>query len=157
MNTISKTPSRVLSAEDRQNLIKEAFEAKNGAYSPHSHFPVGAALLTSDGTITKGASIDNASYGATMCAECTAIVKAVSEGIRSFTGLAVVGNINSTISLCGICRQVLKEFCSEDMPILLIPGDYPQKLEPKVGYTEGGVKETTLGALLPESFGPPSN
>ncbi|KIM39565.1 hypothetical protein M413DRAFT_447047 [Hebeloma cylindrosporum] len=120
-----------MSMEDRERLIKGAFE---------------------------GANIENASYGGTICAERTAIVKAVSEGVRSFIGLAVVTNVNSAISPCGICRQVLREFCSLDMPILLVPGDYPQKLEPgeapKPGYTEGGVKETTLGVLLPDSFGP---
>jgi cytidine deaminase len=144
-----------MSIEDREKLIKGAFEAKKGSYSPYSKFPVGAALLTAEGEIIKGASIDNASYGATICAECTAIVKAVSEGIRSFIGLAVVANVDVTISPCGICRQVLHEFCALDMPILLVPGDYPQKGKAqKPGYTEGGVKETTLGELLPDSFRP---
>jgi len=97
--------------------------------------------------------------GGTICAERTAIVKAISEGIRSFVCLAVVTNVNATISPCGICRQVLREFCSLDMPIFLVPGDYPQPpLEPdqesKPGYTEGGVRETTLDELLPDSFGP---
>jgi cytidine deaminase len=67
-------------------------------------------------------------------------------------------NVASAISPCGVCRQVLREFCALDMPILLVPADYPQKLEPgkeqKPGYTEGGVKETTMGELLPDSFGP---
>ena len=104
------------------------------------------------------------------------------EGIRSFIGLAVVTwvhlsiilivvftdrfkldfysnrNVNVPISPCGICRQVLREFCSLDMPILLVPGDYPKPHEPdqegKSGYTEGGVRETTLNELLPDSFGP---
>ncbi|KDR80984.1 hypothetical protein GALMADRAFT_241581 [Galerina marginata CBS 339.88] len=148
----------IMSIEDREKLIQGAFEAKKGSYSPYSKFPVGAALLSSDGSIIKGANIENASYGGTICAERTAIVKAASEGIRSFIGLAVVTNVNSAISPCGICRQVIREFCSLDMPILLVPGDYPQKLEvgqeQKPGYTEGGVKETTLGDLLPDSFGP---
>ncbi|KIM39569.1 hypothetical protein M413DRAFT_415552 [Hebeloma cylindrosporum] len=88
--------------------------AKEGAYSPHSQFPVGAALLTAEGRIIKGASIDNASYGETICAERTAMVKAVSEGVRSFIGLAVVSNVKSIISPCGICRQFLREFCPLD-------------------------------------------
>ncbi|KAH9479127.1 Cytidine deaminase [Psilocybe cubensis] len=147
-----------LSVEDRERLIQGAFEAKKGSYSPYSKFPVGAAFLTAEGAIIKGANIENASYGGTICAERTAIVKAVSEGIRSFIGLAVVTNVNATVSPCGFCRQVIREFCLLEMPILLVPGDYPQQLpageEPKPGYTEGGVRETTLGELLPDSFGP---
>ncbi|TFK37471.1 cytidine deaminase-like protein [Crucibulum laeve] len=146
----------ILSVEDRERLIKGAFEAKEGSYSPYSKFPVGAALLASDGTIIKGANIENASYGGTICAERTAIVKAVSEGTRSFIGLAVVTNVAAAISPCGICRQVIREFCALDMPVLLIPGDYPKKVEgeQKPGFGEGGVRETTLGELLPDSFGP---
>lgn len=141
-----------LTAEERTKLIEGAFEAKKYSYSPYSKFPVGAALLAKDGSIIKGANVENASYGGTICAERTAIVKAVSEGIREFIGLAVVTNVGSAISPCGICRQVIREFCSLDMPILLVPGDYPQP--PAPGYSEGGVKETTLGILLPDSFGP---
>ncbi|KAF9483044.1 cytidine deaminase [Pholiota conissans] len=147
-----------LSIEDRERLIQGAFEAKKGAYSPYSKFPVGAALLSPDGKIIKGANIENASYGGTICAERTAIVKAASEGIRSFIGLAVVTNVDAAISPCGICRQVIREFCGLDMPVLLVPGNYPQVLAPgeeaKPGYGEGGVRETTLGELLPDSFGP---
>jgi len=143
---------------DREALIKAAFEAKEGSYSPYSKFPVGAALLTVDGTIVKGANIENASYGGTICAERTAIVKAVSEGKRSFIGLAVVTNVPSAISPCGMCRQVIREFCALDMPVLLVPGDYPKppghETEGQPGVTEGGVRETTLGELLPDSFGP---
>ncbi|KAJ2917065.1 hypothetical protein MD484_g3335, partial [Candolleomyces efflorescens] len=79
-----------ISAEERGKLIKAAFEAKEGTYSPYSKFPVGAALLAFDGQIIKGANIENASYGGTICAERTAIVKAVSEGVRRFKALAVV-------------------------------------------------------------------
>lgn len=144
-----------LTAEERIRLIEGAFEAKKYSYSPYSKFPVGAALLAKDGSIIKGANVENASYGGTICAERTAIVKAVSEGIREFIGLAVITNVSSAISPCGICRQVIREFCALDMPILLVPGDFPQPPPaPDSGYGEGGVKETTLGILLPDSFGP---
>lgn len=149
-------PSSALKDSDRQTLIKGAFEAKKGSYSPYSKFPVGAALLTADGRIIKGANIENASYGGTICAERTAIVKAVSEGIKSFAGLAVVTNVAQPLSPCGLCRQVIREFCALDMPILLVPADYPQPTagEQAPGITEGGVRETTLNELLPYSFGP---
>ncbi|KAG6872851.1 hypothetical protein C0995_006015 [Termitomyces sp. Mi166 len=147
-----------LPVESREKLIKAALEAKKFAYSPYSKFHVGAALLAADGTIIRGANVENASYGGTICAERTAIVKAVSEGTQSFIGLAVVSDVASPISPCGICRQVLREFCSLQMPVLLVPGDYPQPPKEgevlKPGYSEGGVHDTTLGELLPYSFGP---
>ncbi|RXW21796.1 hypothetical protein EST38_g4069 [Candolleomyces aberdarensis] len=147
-----------ISAEDREKLIKVAFEAKEGTYSPYSKFAVGAALLALDGHIIKGANIENASYGGTICAERTAIVKAVSEGVRRFKALAVVTNVPSSISPCGMCRQVLREFCSNDMDIFLVPGDYPRPLKenerPEQGYIEGGARKTNLAELLPDSFGP---
>jgi len=158
MNTTERAST--LSTEDRAKLIKGAFEGKKGSYSPYSKFPVGAALLTPEGNIIKGADMENASYGCGICAEQTAIVKATSEGIRSFKALAIVSNVIAPISPCGICRQILREFCALDMPILLVPGDYPQKNPPKQDpskpgkTTEGGVRETTLGALFPDSFGP---
>ncbi|KAG5643930.1 hypothetical protein DXG03_009338 [Asterophora parasitica] len=126
-----------ISHEDRTKLIQGAFEAKKGSYSPYSKFPVGAALLATDGTLIKGANIENASYGA-----------------RS----ANSSNVPSALSPCGLCRQVIREFCSLNMPVLLVPADYPQVLkegeEQKPGFGEGGVRETTLGELLPDSFGP---
>ncbi|KAK7048281.1 cytidine deaminase [Favolaschia claudopus] len=147
-----------MSIEQRESLIKAAFEAKQQTYSPYSKFPVGAALMAADGRIFKGANIENASYGGTICAERTAIVKAVSEGTRSFVALAVVTDVPSTISPCGMCRQVIREFCAQDMPILLIPGDYPKPpghdSEGKPGIIAGGIKETSIGELLPDSFGP---
>ncbi|KAK0222009.1 cytidine deaminase-like protein [Armillaria fumosa] len=166
-----------LSVDDRQALIKAAFEAKEHSYSPYSKFPVGAALMAADGSIIKGANIENASYGAsailssssssglihatggTICAERTAIVKAVSEGINSFIALAVTTNVSTTISPCGMCRQVIREFCALDMPVLLVPGDYPKLSDDKTdegksSMTEGGVRETSIGELLPDSFGP---
>ncbi|KAF7290533.1 Cytidine deaminase [Mycena indigotica] len=155
-----------LSVEQRESLIEAAFEgkSKNHTYSPYSKFPVGAALLAANGTIFKGANIENASYGSylpnpptiayskqtggTICAERTAFVKAVSEGTRSFIALAVVTNVHSSISPCGICRQFIREFCTQDMPILLIPGNYLTTKD------FSSVKETSIGELLPDSFGP---
>ncbi|KAJ7161012.1 cytidine deaminase-like protein [Mycena filopes] len=127
--------------QDALTLGSTSFSAKANAYSPYSNFPVGAALLCSDGTIVKGASIDNASYSETICAERTAVVKAVSEGIRSFAALAVVSNIPH-ISPCGLCRQVIVEFCAPEMPVLLVTGDYLT--------STGELKETTVGELFPE-------
>jgi len=143
-----------LSIEQRESLIKAAFEAKKNAHNPYSKFAVGAALLAADGAIFKGANIENASYGGTICAERTAIVKAVSEGTKSFIALAVVTDVAATISPCGMCRQVIREFCATDMPVLLVPGDYPNNKSEGPGITAGGVKETSIGELLPDSFGP---
>ncbi|KAH7912289.1 cytidine deaminase-like protein [Hygrophoropsis aurantiaca] len=140
----------ILSAEDRNRLIVAATEAKEFSYSPYSRFRVGAALLSTDGKIIKGANIENASYGGAICAERTAIVKAASEGIRSFVGLAVTSDVASSIAPCGICRQVLREFCALDMPVLLVPADYPQP----GAEGDGGILDTTLEGLLPHSFGP---
>ncbi|KIY51880.1 cytidine deaminase [Fistulina hepatica ATCC 64428] len=142
-------------SSQREALIRAAFEAKDMAYCPYSKFPVGAALLTAEGDIIKGANIENASYGGTICAERTALVKAVSEGHKSFVAIAVVSSLAVPISPCGICRQFIREFCALETPVLLVPGDYP-KLDhvPKEGYSEGGVRDTTLGELLPISFGP---
>ncbi|KAI0788361.1 cytidine deaminase [Fomes fomentarius] len=137
---------------ERERLIKATFEAKEFAYARYSNFRVGAALLTTTGEIIKGANIENASYGGTICAERTAFVKAVSEGKRSFTALAVVTDVKSAISPCGMCRQVIREFCAQDMPILLIPADHEKRLVE--GIPDGGVKETSISELLPDSFGP---
>nr|GAT54374.1 predicted protein [Mycena chlorophos] len=135
---MSSASARVwtLSIEQRDKLIHAAFEAKEHSYSPYSKFPVGAALLAADGTVFKGANIENASYGGTICAERTALVKAVSDGTKSFIALAVTTNVASAISPCGFCRQFIREFCAQDMPILLVPGDY--------NMTEEGIKETRM-------------
>ncbi|KAI0761567.1 cytidine deaminase [Trametes elegans] len=137
---------------EKERIVKAAFEAKQFAYCRYSNFRVGAALLTTSGEIVKGANIENASYGGTICAERTALVKAVSEGTRAFTALAVVTDVPSTISPCGMCRQVIREFCAPNMPILLVPADYDARLSR--GEADGGVKETSIGELLPDSFGP---
>jgi len=141
-----------LDVSDRERLIKGAFEAKEFAYCKYSKFRVGAALLSTGGEVIKGANVENASYGGTICAERTAIVKAVSEGVRSFVALAVVTDVPSAISPCGICRQVLREFCALNMPVLLVPSNYDQLVAE--GKTDGGVLETSIGELLPHSFGP---
>ncbi|MDE6759088.1 MAG: cytidine deaminase [Lachnospiraceae bacterium] len=94
-------------------LIEMAKDAAQSAYAPYSHFKVGAALLTKEGTVYTGCNVENASYGASNCAERTAIFKAVSEGSTSFTKIAVIAADGSTAYPCGICLQVMQEFMPE--------------------------------------------
>ena len=101
-----------------KELVALAKEAMEHAYVPYSHFKVGAALLTKDGRVFKGCNIENASYGATNCAERTAIFKAVSEGYREFDAIAIVASSGDYASPCGICRQVLFEFLPDGKVIL---------------------------------------
>ncbi|KAM4611953.1 cytidine deaminase isoform 2-T2 [Polymixia lowei] len=111
------------------------------AYCPYSRFPVGAAVLTADGTIITGCNVENASYGLTMCAERTAIQRAVAEGHRKFTAIAVACDIKDQfVGPCGACRQVLREFGSDWIV-------YLTKLD-------GSYKETSLNELLPLAFSP---
>ncbi len=123
-------------------LMNAAQKARENSYSPYSHFRVGAALLTKSGKLYTGCNIENAAYPAGNCAERTAIFKAVSEGEREFEALAIVGGKEGETSEfcapCGICRQVIAEFCQKDFKILL--GN------PKT------FKAYTLEALLPLSF-----
>lgn len=102
-----------------KQLISAAKEARENAYVPYSNFKVGAAVLTDDGEIYKGCNIENASYGATNCAERTAIFKAVSEGHRTIKAIAVIGSDENLTYPCGICRQVIAEFASEDIKIII--------------------------------------
>ena len=102
---------------DRE-LVNIAKEAMENAYAPYSHFKVGAALLAKDGTVFKGCNIENASYGATNCAERIAIFKAVSEGYREFEAIAIVASSGEYAAPCGICRQVLFEFLPDGKVIL---------------------------------------
>ncbi|KAN0088331.1 Cytidine deaminase-like protein [Tylopilus felleus] len=141
----------MLSAQSRETLIKAAIQAKEYAYHRHSNFRVGAALMCTDGAIIKGSSVDNASYGASTCAERSAIVNAVSEGKRKFSALAIVSDVVTPISPCGICRQVIREFCLANVPVLLVPGDYPRRDDRREG---DGVVEETVRSLLPRSFEP---
>ena len=101
-----------------EKLVALAKEAMEHAYVPYSHFKVGAALLAKDGTVFKGCNVENASYGATNCAERTAIFKAVSEGYREFDAIAIVASSGDFASPCGICRQVLAEFMPDGKVIL---------------------------------------
>lgn len=121
-------------------LIGKAREALNNAYCPYSKYRVGAAVLTENGNIYTGCNIENGSYGATNCAERTAVFKAVSEGERSFTAIAVFTDEGNTPPFpCGICRQVLTEFCAPDMPVIIYDG-------------EKSVYNFTLEELVPFSF-----
>ncbi len=128
-----------------ESLCQQAIQAMNLAYAPYSGYKVGAALLCADGTVYTGCNIENAGYSATNCAERTAIFKAVSEGKIEFTDLAVCGGENGVLNdspfpPCGICRQVMREFCRDDFKIHMITSDK--------------INTFTLSELLPMSFGP---
>lgn len=106
-----------------KELIKKAIEARKKAYVPYSKFKVGAAVITEDGSVYEGCNIENASYGATNCAERTAIFKAISEGHREIKAIAVVGDMSTFTTPCGICRQVIAEFASKDLEIIIIKNE----------------------------------
>lgn len=111
---------------DVQKLIKKAFEAQKKAYAPYSHFQVGAALLCSDGEIYEGCNIENASYGACNCGERTAFFRAVYDGEREFRAIAIVGKPADAEKFdycapCGICRQVMTEFCDAENFEIILP------------------------------------
>ena len=127
-----------------ENLIDLAKEAMLKAYAPYSGYKVGAALLCADGTIYQGCNIENAAYGPTNCAERTAIFKAVYDGHREFVAMAVCGGkdgiVSGTFPPCGVCRQVIREFCKDDFAIYLAD--------------DQGYQTVTLAQLLPHSFQP---
>lgn len=122
---------------DRE-LIELSEKAQKNAYAPYSHFYVGAALLCADGTVYTGCNIENSTYGATNCAERTAVFKAVSEGHREFTAIAITSSGGDLTFPCGICRQVLAEFSPE---IKIILKD-----------KNGEIAAFSIGELLPHSF-----
>ncbi len=108
-------------------LISEAYKAKEYSYAPYSNFHVGAALCTDSGRIYRGCNIENAAYSPTNCAERTAFFKAVSEGERKFRGIAIVGDKEEYLAPCGVCRQVMMEFCDpKEFQVILAknPTDY---------------------------------
>ena len=128
-----------------KELCSLAVNAMDRAYVPYSGYRVGAALLTTGGEVFTGCNIENASYTPTVCAERTAVFKAVSEGYTSFEMIAVAGGKNGKITgafpPCGVCRQVLAEFCSPDFPVLLVTG-------------KDTFERLTLKDLLPRAFYP---
>ena len=109
-------------------LVNLAMEAREHSYSPYSHFAVGAALLTKGGKVYQGCNIENAGFSPTNCAERTAFFTAIYQGEREFEAIAVVGGpagqpVSDLCAPCGVCRQVMREFCSDDFPIILSKGD----------------------------------
>ena len=131
--------SASVSAEE---LIEAAKAAAKYSYSPYSQFPVGAALIGDSGTLYKGCNVENISYGLTLCAEQTAIAKAVSSGEQSFSALAIWGSQtpNGSITPCGACRQILAEFFSEDTKIYM------------TNSSDGSIVEKTISELIPDTF-----
>lgn len=129
---------------EKAKLVEMAIEARETAYTPYSNFCVGAALETVDGKVYKGCNIENAAYGPTNCAERTAFFKAVSEGDLHFTQIAIVGamrgeTIHEFCAPCGVCRQVMSEFCDGDTFLIHL-------------YDGKEIKSYTLKELLPLSF-----
>ena len=136
-----------------------ALEAREMAYTPYSGHKVGAALLCEDGTVVKGCNIENAGYTPTNCAERTAVFKAVSEGVKDFKAIAVVGGMDNLKALplcapCGVCRQVLREFVDpESFEVILAQVDDVTDLE-HLKESQVHCKVMTLAELLPLGFGP---
>ena len=109
---------------ETEELIKAAMEAKEHAYAPYSHFRVGAALLTKSGKVYQGCNIENAGYSPTNCAERTAFFKAVYEGEREFAAIAINGDGDDYLYPCGVCRQVMAEFCEPDTFRIFVPKEW---------------------------------
>lgn len=155
VENITVDPEAVASREwlpEYEQLVEIALDMRNNySYAPYSHYHVGAALLGEDGTVYTGCNVENASYPIGVCAERTAIVKAVSEGCRQFQALVIVGAASDKkgsdfCAPCGMCRQAIREFCNPDFPIILVEVD------------ESGVVQAykiyMLEELLVDSFGP---
>ena len=127
-----------------EELVKIAKQAMQNAYAPYSGYKVGAALLCADGSVFSGCNIENAAFSPTICAERTAFAKAISEGKREFSAIAVCGGKDGVITgffpPCGVCRQVMGQFCREDFLVYLAGPD-------------AKVEIRTLAQLLPDSFG----
>lgn len=133
-----------ITEEKKQELAKIALDMRKRAYVPFSHHAVGAALLTKDGRIFTGCNVENSAYGPTICAERTAFVKAVSEGAKEFVAIAIAGGFypgkpETYCPPCGICRQVMVEFCDKDFAVIL-------------AKTAKDRKEYTLEEIMPLGF-----
>jgi cytidine deaminase len=135
---------REVSIMTKEQLASLAKDAMKKAYSPYSDYKVGAALLCKDGSVYTGCNVENASFSATNCAERTAFFKAVSEGKRDFSAIAICGgkggDLEGLFPPCGTCRQVMREICEDDLEIHLLAKE--------------GIETYTLGELLPVSFAP---
>lgn len=133
----------MISQEMKKKLTDLAVSVSENSYSPYSNFCVGAALLCSDGKIYTGTNVENSSYGGANCAERTAIFTAITDGHRDFEAISIIGHkrgekVNAFCAPCGICRQIMSEFCSDDFIVLLYDGE--------------NIAEYKLKDLLPLSF-----
>jgi cytidine deaminase len=128
-------------AENIEELIRLAMQARANAYAPYSGFQVGAVAVDANGVIHAGCNVENAAYGPTNCAERTALFRAIADGVAagSFQAMAVVADTEQPVTPCGVCRQVMVELCPPDMPVYL-------------GNMQGDYTVTTVGALLPGAF-----
>ena len=125
--------------DDERALWERAVAARERAYAPYSKFLVGAALKTGSGAVVTGGNIENSSFGMTICAERSAVVRALAEGESGFVAIAVAGNPDTPdVAPCGACRQVLVEFCAPDMPVIYVRG--------------GDLISEPLGELFPAAF-----
>lgn len=127
---------------EKETLVGEACKAKAFSYAPYSNFHVGAALLGESGRIYRGCNIENAAYSPTNCAERTAIFKAVSEGERKFKAIAIVSDKEEYLTPCGVCRQVMAEFCD------------PKEFQVIAAKNETDFRVYLLEELFPEGFSP---
>ena len=135
----------MIDANAISDLCQKAIDMRSESYAPYSDFLVGSAVLLSDGTVYTGCNIENSAFGPSICAERTAIVKAISGGSRDFAAIAIAGGKRDGglqyCAPCGVCRQVMREFCKPSFKIYLAKSAYDYQ-------------EFTLAELLPESFGP---
>ena len=131
---------------DRDKLIQLAAQVREHAYAPYSSFKVGAALLSADGCVHLGCNVENAAYGPSHCAERTALHRAITDGVKpgTFHAIAVIGDTPRPITPCGVCRQVLSELCSPDMPVYM-------------ANLQGEVHMMTVADLLPGAFSLPKD